>query len=163
MGGCQNYGPFFWVLNIIRHLLFRVPKKGLIILTTTHMVGGVLVPSSQQPQSSLEEACGFYNLCMALRHSRRDCLSCTEDDAGEVAAVFSELYAIHVLQSDADFNALPPRNPKEIDQSCSPTFNVPCHLAVYLMAAWDSAALGRFRFKFPHLRCICTCLGLRFD
>ena len=27
MGGCQNYGPF-WVPIIIRHLLFRVPKKG---------------------------------------------------------------------------------------------------------------------------------------
>ena len=29
----------FWVLNIVRHLiLFRVPKKGTIILTTTRMV-----------------------------------------------------------------------------------------------------------------------------
>ena len=27
MGGCQNYGPFL-VPNIVRHLLFRVPKKG---------------------------------------------------------------------------------------------------------------------------------------
>ena len=27
MGGCQNYGPF-WVLSIIRHLVFRGPKKG---------------------------------------------------------------------------------------------------------------------------------------
>ena len=27
MGGCQNYGPF-WVPIIIRHLIFRVPKKG---------------------------------------------------------------------------------------------------------------------------------------
>ena len=27
----------FWVLNIIRHLIFRVPKKGTLILTTTHM------------------------------------------------------------------------------------------------------------------------------
>ena len=27
MGGCQNYGPF-WVPTIIRHLIFRVPKKG---------------------------------------------------------------------------------------------------------------------------------------
>ena len=26
-----------WVLNIIRHLLFRVPKKGTLILTTTRM------------------------------------------------------------------------------------------------------------------------------
>ena len=25
-----------WVPNIIRHLLFRVPKKGVLILTTTH-------------------------------------------------------------------------------------------------------------------------------
>ena len=27
----------FWVPIIIRHLLFRVPKRGTIILTTTHM------------------------------------------------------------------------------------------------------------------------------
>ena len=27
MGGCQNYGPFFGVPNIVRHLLFRVPQK----------------------------------------------------------------------------------------------------------------------------------------
>ena len=27
LDGCQNYGPF-WVLNIIRHLISRVPKKG---------------------------------------------------------------------------------------------------------------------------------------
>ena len=27
MGGCQNDGPF-WVLIIVRHLLFRVHKKG---------------------------------------------------------------------------------------------------------------------------------------
>ena len=28
MGGCQNYGPFFGYPIIIRHLLFKVPKKG---------------------------------------------------------------------------------------------------------------------------------------
>ena len=27
----------FWVLIIIRHLMFRVPKEGAIILTTTQM------------------------------------------------------------------------------------------------------------------------------
>ena len=27
----------FWVLSIIRHLLFRVPKKGTLILTTIHV------------------------------------------------------------------------------------------------------------------------------
>ena len=27
MGGCQNYGPFL-VPIIIRHMIFRVPKKG---------------------------------------------------------------------------------------------------------------------------------------
>ena len=27
MGGCQNDGPF-WVLSIIRHLVFRGPKRG---------------------------------------------------------------------------------------------------------------------------------------
>ena len=27
----------FWVPIILRHLLFRVPKKGTIILTTTHI------------------------------------------------------------------------------------------------------------------------------
>ena len=26
MGGCQNCGPF-WIPTIIRHLIFRVPKK----------------------------------------------------------------------------------------------------------------------------------------
>ena len=30
----------FWVPNIVRHLLFRVPKKGALILTTTHMQVG---------------------------------------------------------------------------------------------------------------------------
>ena len=28
MGGCQNYGPFLGVPIIIRHLMFRAPKKG---------------------------------------------------------------------------------------------------------------------------------------
>ena len=27
----------FWVLSIIRHLVFRGPKRGAIILTTTHI------------------------------------------------------------------------------------------------------------------------------
>ena len=26
--GCQSYGPFFGIPIIIRHLIFRVPKKG---------------------------------------------------------------------------------------------------------------------------------------
>ena len=38
MGGCQNYGPS-WIPIIIRHLIFRVPKKGTTILTTTHIEG----------------------------------------------------------------------------------------------------------------------------
>ena len=29
----------YWVTNIIRHLLFRVPKRGTIILRTTHLEG----------------------------------------------------------------------------------------------------------------------------
>ena len=33
MGGCQNYGPFLDPY----YLIFRVPKKGIIILTTTHI------------------------------------------------------------------------------------------------------------------------------
>ena len=37
MGGCQNYGPF-WILIIVRHLIFRVPTQWPIILTTTQMV-----------------------------------------------------------------------------------------------------------------------------
>ena len=28
----------FWVPIIVRHLIFRVPKKGTIILTTTHIL-----------------------------------------------------------------------------------------------------------------------------
>ena len=51
-GGLEVVGVFFtWVivtimvpfrvLTVIRHLVFRVPKKGTIILTTTH-IGGVL-------------------------------------------------------------------------------------------------------------------------
>ena len=28
MGGCQNYGPFLGPYYIVRHLSFRVPKKG---------------------------------------------------------------------------------------------------------------------------------------
>ena len=35
MGGCQLLVPF-WI-PILRHLIFRVPKKGTIILTTTHI------------------------------------------------------------------------------------------------------------------------------
>ena len=30
----------FWVPIIIRHLLFRAPEKGTLILTTTHMKRG---------------------------------------------------------------------------------------------------------------------------
>ena len=30
----------FWIPIIIRHLIFRVPKKGTIILTITHMNTG---------------------------------------------------------------------------------------------------------------------------
>ena len=58
MGGCQNYGPFFGsglniirpsifklvnirvpfrVLIIIRHLIFRVPKKAPLIFGNSHM------------------------------------------------------------------------------------------------------------------------------
>ena len=37
MGGCQNYGPFLGPYYRIRHLLFRVPQKGNLILTTTYM------------------------------------------------------------------------------------------------------------------------------
>ena len=40
MGGCQNYG-FFCIPIIIRYLRFRVPKKGTIILTTTHIAKGL--------------------------------------------------------------------------------------------------------------------------
>ena len=36
MGGCQNYDPF-WMPVIIWHLMFRVPKRGITIWTTTHM------------------------------------------------------------------------------------------------------------------------------
>ena len=43
MGGCQSYGPF-WVPIIIRHLIFRVPKKGTIILITTPMNSEALQP-----------------------------------------------------------------------------------------------------------------------
>ena len=28
VGGCQKLWSLFWVPNIIRHLLFKVPKKG---------------------------------------------------------------------------------------------------------------------------------------
>ena len=38
MGGCQNHGPF---LGPLRHLLFRVPEKGTLILATTHMDQGI--------------------------------------------------------------------------------------------------------------------------
>ena len=29
----------FWIAIIIRHLIFRVPKKGTIVLATTHVLG----------------------------------------------------------------------------------------------------------------------------
>ena len=51
MGGCENYGPF-GVPIIIRHLVLRVPQKGTIILTTTHM-GIPSVPCSQPVRSGL--------------------------------------------------------------------------------------------------------------
>ena len=35
LGACQNYGPC-WIPTIVRRLMFRVPKKGSIFLTTTH-------------------------------------------------------------------------------------------------------------------------------
>ena len=35
----------FWVLVIIRHLMFRVLKKGAIISTTTHLYSGLGDPS----------------------------------------------------------------------------------------------------------------------
>ena len=38
MGGCQNYGPLFSIPIIIRHLISRVPQRGIIILTTTHRI-----------------------------------------------------------------------------------------------------------------------------
>ena len=41
MGDGQNYGPFLGPYYI-RHLIFRVPKKGPLILTTTHMVSALL-------------------------------------------------------------------------------------------------------------------------
>ena len=28
----------FWILKLIRHLLFRVPQKGTLILTTAHIL-----------------------------------------------------------------------------------------------------------------------------
>ena len=36
-GWLSKLWSLFWVPNITRHLIFRVPKKGGIILTTTHM------------------------------------------------------------------------------------------------------------------------------
>ena len=32
----------FWIPIIIRQLIFRVPQKGVIILTTTHMISSLL-------------------------------------------------------------------------------------------------------------------------
>ena len=40
MGGFSKLGSLFGVLNLIRHLLFRVPKWGTIIWTTTHVYAG---------------------------------------------------------------------------------------------------------------------------
>ena len=37
MNGCQNYGSFLGPI-IIRHLIFRGPKKGTIVLITTHIL-----------------------------------------------------------------------------------------------------------------------------
>ena len=36
MGGCQNYGPFWGILNI-RCRIITGTQKGTIILTTTHV------------------------------------------------------------------------------------------------------------------------------
>ena len=38
MGGCQKYGPFLGILDIIGcRLVINLSKKGTIMLTTTHM------------------------------------------------------------------------------------------------------------------------------
>ena len=39
----------FWVPNIVRHLIFRVPKQGTLILTTTHIEGGTDSHYSDSP------------------------------------------------------------------------------------------------------------------
>ena len=36
-GWLSKFMAPFWVPIIIRHLIFRVPQKGIIILTTTHI------------------------------------------------------------------------------------------------------------------------------
>ena len=41
----------FWVPNIIRHLLFRVPKKGTLILTTTHINNSGFAAQTPEPET----------------------------------------------------------------------------------------------------------------
>ena len=58
MGGCQNYGAF-WVPIIIRHLIFWVPKKGTIILTTTHILMSVSPQAFYISTLLYAKVCGF--------------------------------------------------------------------------------------------------------
>ena len=42
-----------WVLVIIRHLIFRVPNRGTIILTTAHMHPKQRTPTVQVPSNHI--------------------------------------------------------------------------------------------------------------
>ena len=50
VGSCQNYGPFFGSLYNM-DLMFRVPKKGTIILTTIHVGVFDLLVSAELPKA----------------------------------------------------------------------------------------------------------------
>ena len=45
----------FWIPIIIRHLIFRVPKKGTIILTTTHITFSISPPHAPQMPFLVED------------------------------------------------------------------------------------------------------------
>ena len=49
MGGCQNYGPF-WVPDIVRHLIFRVPEKAPYFDNHPHDTCGHEFPESLRPE-----------------------------------------------------------------------------------------------------------------
>ena len=58
----------FWVLNIMRHLVFRGPKKGTIILTTAHVY--------QSYESWNKGGIGRILYCRGYTHVRRSVYVC---------------------------------------------------------------------------------------
>ena len=79
----------FWVPIIIRHLLFRAPKKGPLILTTTHISAKVVSGDIRLMDKILHDPkdpklwelwyIPYYGSCRILSINRRECYRVLED------------------------------------------------------------------------------------